>query len=101
MPKTEIKMPKVVIFFLLLLFSPLLTNSHAVPMDELSLFDTPQNQIITDSKIIDINSDFFLENNFKRYLIFGSNSLENNILKNNSIHEIQSESWIFLCIYTS
>ncbi len=49
----------------------------------------------TDSNIIDVDSNFFIENNFKRYLIFGSNSSPNNILKNNSIYSIQSNHGFF------
>ena len=68
--------PKVALLFAFLLFSSLLTNSYALPFDELSLFDDSQNQIIFDSNIVDTDSNFFIENNFKRYLIFGSNSLD-------------------------
>ena len=52
-------------------------------------------KLFHESKIIDVSSDFFLENNFKRYLIFGSNSLQNNILKNNSLYGIQSDHGFF------
>ena len=69
--------------------------AHTIPIDELPLFDNSQNQILHESKIIDVPSDFFLENNFKRYLIFGSNSLQNNILKNNSLYGIQSDHGFF------
>jgi len=88
-------MPKAAIFFSFLLISPMLINSYAVPVDELTLFDNSQNLIFSDSDIIDIDSDFFLENNFKRYLIFGSNPLQANILKNNSLYGIQSDHGFF------
>ena len=94
MQKNEIKIPIVVIFFFFLLFSPIM-SAHAIPINELPLFDNSQNQILHESKIIDVPSDFFLENNFKRYLIFGSNSLQNNILKNNSLYGIQSDHGFF------
>jgi subtilisin family serine protease len=94
MQKTEIKIPILVILSLSLLCS-LIINASAVPVSELNLFDTSQNQIIYESEIIDVSSDFFLENNFKRYLIFGSNSLQNNILKNNFLHGVQSDHGFF------
>ena len=56
-------MPKAAIFFSFLLISPMLINSYAVPVDQLTLFDNSQNLIFSDSDIIDIDSDFFLENN--------------------------------------
>ena len=50
MQKNEIKIPIVVIFFLL--FSPIM-SAHAIPIDELPLFDNSQNQIIYESDFID------------------------------------------------
>ena len=93
MQKTELKIPILIIFFSFLICLPVITT-HAVPIDELRL-DKPENQIIHESKILDIPSDFFIENNFKRYLIFGSNSLQNNLLENNSLYGIQSDHGFF------
>ena len=73
----------------------MIINSYAVPVDQLTLFDNSQNLIFHDSDIIDIDSNYFLENNFKRYLIFGSNPLQTNILKNNSLYGIQSDHGFF------
>ena len=39
--------------------------------------------------------NFFIENNFKRYLIFGSNSLLDNNLHNNSLYGIKSDHGFF------
>ena len=86
-------MPKVAMFFLVLLFSPMITNSHAfLPVD----LDHDVKTITSfDSDIIDVDSDFFSENNFKRYLIFGTDSQKNNVLKTNSIYNIQSDYGFF------
>ena len=86
-------MPKVAIFFFILLISPMITSSHAfIPVD---LKNHDQNTLVFDSDIIEIDSNFFTENNFKRYLVFG-NSLQDNIfLKNNSIYGIQSNNGFF------
>ena len=85
-------MPKVAIFFFILLFSPLITNSHAfVPVD---LEKNVNNKLIFDSEIIDVDSNFFVENNFKRYLIFGTDSQKNSILSN-SIYGIESNNGFF------
>ena len=86
---------KVALLFVFLLFSSILVNSYALPFDELNSLDDSQNKIIFDSNIIDVDSNFFIENNFKRYLIFGSNSLDSKILKNNSLYGIQSDHGFF------
>ncbi|MDC0036038.1 S8 family serine peptidase [Nitrosopumilus sp.] len=87
-------MPKVAIFFSLLLLSSTITNSYAYSIDELELSET-QNKMMLNSDIIKINPNFLVENDFKRYLIFGSNSDQNNILKNNSLYHIKSDHGFF------
>ena len=91
MQKSEIKLSIVLILFLL--FSPI--SIHAISFEGEIFFDNSENKIIFDSKIIDVDSDFFLENNFKRYLIFGSTSLQDNLLKNNSMYSVQSDHGFF------
>ncbi|MDC0885668.1 S8 family serine peptidase [Nitrosopumilus sp.] len=88
-------MPKAAILFSILLFSPIITNSYAFPVDESILLDSTQDSIIFDSDLIDINSDFFVENDFKRYLIFGSNSNGDYNFKNNSLYGIKSNHGFF------
>ncbi len=88
-------MHKVVLLFAFLVFPLILTNSYALPFDELNSFDDFQNQIIFDSNIVDFDSNFFIENNFKRYLIFGSNSLLDNNLHDNSLYAIKSDHGFF------
>ena len=91
MQKPKVIIPVVLILFLL--FSPI--STHANSFDDEIFFDNSKNKIVSDSKIIDIDSNFFLENNFKRYLIFGPNSLQENFLKNNSMYTVQSDHGFF------
>ena len=88
-------MPKVAFFFFILLLSPMLTNSHAFIPTDLNNADYIQNQLIFDSDIIEIDSDFFTENNFKRYLIFGTDLQKNDLIKSNSIYGIHSDAGFF------
>ncbi|QLH05264.1 peptidase S8 [Nitrosopumilus oxyclinae] len=88
-------MPKVAILFFILLFSPMITNSHAfIPVD-LKTENDEKYTLIFDSGIVDIDSNFFTENDFKRYLIFGDKLEKNDILKTNSFYGIQSDSGFF------
>ena len=91
MQKLEIKLTIVSILFLI--FLPI--SVHALSYESENLFDNSEKKLILDSKIIDIDSDFFIENNFKRYLIFGSTTLPDNVLKNNSIYSVQSNYGFF------
>jgi len=87
-------MPKVAIFFsILLAFS--VTNSYALSSGDMVLDENFVTQLNFESGIIEINPNSFSENNFKRYLIFGTNDLTSDFLKNNSIHEINSNSGFF------
>ena len=66
-------MPKVAIFFFALLVSPILTDSYAsIPVD-LNNANDIQNPLDFNSGIVKIDPDFFVENNYKRYLVFGTN----------------------------
>ena len=56
MPKIQIKIHIIIIFFSLLIFSPIIT-AHAVPIDESRFYEKSQNPIIPESKIIDISPD--------------------------------------------
>lgn len=88
-------MPKVAILFFILLFSPMMTNSHAfIPVDLKPENDDKYSPIF-DSDIVDVDSNFFTENDFKRYLIFGDNSPKNNFLKTNSLYGVQSDTGFF------
>ncbi len=88
-------MPKVAIFFSIALFSFVLTNSYAFNTGDLIFEENISIPMNFNSDILQIDSDFFTENDFKRYLIFGTNSQKTDFLKNNSIYGIQSDSGFF------
>ena len=91
-----ILMPKVAI--LLLLIFPLVSNVSAFSFDSFALLeddDDTANSLIHNSNIIDVDSDFFAQNNFKRYLIFGSDLTQTSILEKNSIHGVRSDYGFF------
>ena len=88
-------MPKVAIFFFALLLSVVITNSYAFNSGDLIQKDQTQNPLIYDSKILKIEPETFTENNFKRYLIFGTNIQNNNFLKDTSMYGIQSDTGFF------
>ena len=88
-------MPKVAIFFSIVLFSFVLTNSYAFTTGDLFFEENTSDQINFNSDLLQIDSDFFTENDFKRYLIFGTNLQKADFLKNNSIYGVQSDSGFF------
>jgi hypothetical protein len=90
----NLMMPKVAIFFFILLFSPMITNSHAfIPVDLKN--NDAQNNLNYNSGILEIDSAFFTENDFKRYLVFGNDLQKNDFVKNNSIYGIESDNGFF------
>jgi len=91
----NLSIPKVAIFFCVLLFFPVISNSHALLPVDLNNENESENNFTIDSDIIKIDSNFFTENNFKRYLIFGTDLQKNNFSKLNSIYGIQSDSGFF------
>lgn len=88
-------MPKVAFFFFALLLSVVITNSYAFNSGDLIQEDKIQHQFIYDSQILEIEPEIFVENNFKRYLIFGTNTQNNNFLKDTSVYGIQSDAGFF------
>ena len=89
-------MPKAAIFFSILLVSGMFVNSYAVVDGDLHLESNAQNESndLFDSGILEIDSDFFKSNNFKRYMVFGEGS-DSDFLKKNSIYGIQSNGGFF------
>ena len=88
-------MPKVAILLSVVLLSLAFTNSYAFTTGDLISEENIVDYLNFNSDIIQIDSDFFSENNVKRYLIFGTNSQKTDFLKNNSPYGIQSDSGFF------
>ena len=61
-------MPKAATFFFIILLSATTTYSYAFTTGDLISVDDVKD-LIFHSEILDVDSDFFNENNFKRYLI--------------------------------
>ena len=88
------QMPKVAIFFSVILFSSLFTNSYAFQTGDLLDFESFENELLFDSGIIDVNDDF-KPNSFKRYLVFGTNSLDEGLIRQNSLYGVKSDNGFF------
>lgn len=88
-------MPKAAILFLILLVSPMVASSHAFIPADLNSVDSTQSSVVFDSGILKVDPDFFVENDFKRYLIFGSSLDGDDILKSNPIYGIESDNGFF------
>ncbi len=106
-------MPKVAIFFCVMLLSLVTANSYgfasSLPLsssssgDDVSLQGNTQKPVEFGSGIIEFDSDFFVENDFKRYLIFGtappraadSGNSGHPLLKDNSLFGINSDNGFF------
>lgn len=88
-------MPKVAILFFMLLFSPMMANSHAFVPADLESENYGKHGLIFDSNIVDVDSDFFTENDLKRYLIFGDGLAKNDSLKTSSLYGIHSDAGFF------
>ncbi|MGH1521591.1 MAG: S8 family serine peptidase, partial [Nitrosopumilus sp.] len=88
-------MPKVAFLFVALLLSVVITNSYAFNSGDLIQEDKIQNLLVHNSDILKIKPEMFAENNFKRYLIFGTNSQNNSFLQNTSMYGIQSDTGFF------
>jgi len=87
-------MPKAAIFFSIILLTSFSANSYAFNGDDIFISDE-SNAIEFESQILDIDKNFFIENNFKRYLIFGTNSQNSDHIKNHSLYGIESNYGFF------
>ena len=92
--KKFLLMPKVAFFFAALLLCTMFTYSYASVPGDLIPSNDFRNPIF-DSEILKTDPSFFTENDFKRYIIFGTSSQDDTILKNNPIYGIQSDSGFF------
>ncbi|MCA9828563.1 MAG: S8 family serine peptidase [Nitrosopumilus sp.] len=88
-------MPKVAVFFFIMLLLPTMTNSHAFISGDLTSLNKIQNPITLDSGIVEVDSSFFTQNGVKRYLVFGNNLLNDDFLKTMSIYGVRSDSGFF------
>jgi subtilisin family serine protease len=90
-------MPKAAIFFSIILLSSLFSNSYGFTTGDLveDNFVTKNYDTFFDSGIVQVPSDFFKKNNFKRYVIFGTGPSDSEILKKNSLYGIQSDRGFF------
>ncbi|MCV0410961.1 S8 family serine peptidase [Nitrosopumilus sp.] len=86
-------MPKAAIFFSIILLSSVLANSYATTGD--LILDDHSVTPVFDSEIFDMDYTFFKENDFKRYLIFGTDTQDLDFLKNNSLYGIRSDAGFF------
>ncbi len=84
----------IVILFSVIFFSIGLINSYAFIFGD-NIFEDSTKPITFNSEIVKVDSSFFVENDFKRYLVFGTNSQKIDSLKNNSLYGIQSDSGFF------
>ena len=85
-------MPKAAIILSIFLLTSSFANVYA--SDEMLFLDEP-NKINFESQIIDVEKNFFTDNTFNRYLIFGTSTQNYDYLKKNSIYGIQSDSGFF------
>ena len=89
-------MPDAAVLFSVILLAIIIPSSYAFVSDDPALIDKSKgNFIVFESEIIEIDSSFFAENNFKRYLIFGDNTQNPDFVKKNSVYGVQSNSGFF------
>ncbi len=89
-------MPKAAIFLSIILLSFVFLNSYGFTDGDLVDNNFVQkNYDIFDSGIVDVPLDFFKQNNYKRYVIFGSGSSDLDFLKKNSLYGIESNQGFF------
>ncbi len=90
-------MPKVAILFVVVLLTATFSNSYSFTGGDLvnENFVPKSYETFFNSGIVEVSSDFFTENNFKRYVIFGAGSNDIDLLKKNSIYGIESERGFF------
>jgi hypothetical protein len=86
-------MPKVALLLSLIILFSLIPIVDGFYGDE-KTFEKKSETLIFDTNIITIDNDFFSEQQFKRYLIFGHDDNKINLLKN-SIYNIKTDNGFF------
>jgi len=89
-------MPKAAIFFSIILLSSVFSSSYGFTGGDLVDNNFVQkNYDIFDSDIVNVPPDFFTQNNYKRYVIFGAGLNDFDFLKKNSLYGIESDRGFF------
>ena len=89
-------MPKAAIFFSIILLSFVFSIAYGFTGGDLVDNNFVQkNYDIFDSDIVNVPPDFFTQNNYKRYVIFGAGSNDFDFLKKNSLYGIESDRGFF------
>ncbi len=89
-------MPKAAIFFSIILLSSVFSSSYGFTGGDLVDNNFVQkNYDIFNSGIVDVPPDFFKQNNYKRYVIFGAGSNDFDFLKKNLLYGIESDRGFF------
>ncbi len=89
-------MPKAAIFFLIILLSFVFSIAYGFTGGDLVDNNFVQkNYDLFDSDIVNVPPDFFTQNNYKRYVIFGAGSNDFDFLNKNSLYGIESDRGFF------
>jgi subtilisin family serine protease len=88
-------MPKVARLICILLISSIFTNSYGLTSGDYVESISQENDLKFNSGIVNVESDFFSQNNFKRYIVFGTNSENIDLIKKNSLYGVQSDYGFF------
>ena len=83
------------VLFCLLLLSSSFASSHAFNAGDVAGNENPQGNFVFDSGIIHVESGFFSANDFKRYIVFGTDPQTAEPLKDNLLFGTNSDNGFF------